>query len=558
MSRRVSGRALSAASSRLETLDTTSDFAKIFCSELLGKYPGGSGPYKAKWDYLRSEILSKYCRPSPEDAQQRVKLAVEKLLGSESRCKQINTEGFNDPLWPSIATSAQRIIARVLGDIGDLFKEYETTYSFPHGATTCFRRSSADPYWRFHPNKVSDVTSGAFRYATYLRKTTPRWRDTKFNVISGNTVFTVPKSTDIDRAACKEPGLNQSLQRTVGTFIRRRLKKVVGIDLKDQSRNRNLARRGSATNRLATLDLSSASDSISCRLVDELLPIHWSEYLNQIRSPFGTLPDGSVVCWEKHSTMGNGYTFELESLLFYALAISAIEVERAYAGRLPLGPLKQVVSVYGDDIIVPSHYYSCVVHALRVAGFTTNEKKSFCDGPFRESCGGHYWNGHDIKPFYIRTPVNNVSRIIWLLNALRSWASDDDGWCDPSVYDLWLKYKRKFVPKYFWGGSNVDSVTSLATPEEPRFCISERRAEKCVVGYPALLRSFSMSLAERPQYGSEATSHATDCSFNRVVLPTYLPTGAIPNKELMVNFPMFPHEAVKLCDGPILNRYKDY
>lgn len=370
MSRKAAVRALSAATSRLEVLDAGEDIAESFTRQLLLESQPGNGPYSFKWSYLQSEILSKYCRPDPSQAAVRVERAVAKLMESEARCAELNKVGINHPDWPAISHMASRIVSHALGDVRTLFRRYEKGYSFPSGATTCFRRRQGDPYFRFNEARSSDVTSSAFRYATQLRLTTPRWVGVKFNVVRGNEVFTVPKANDIDRCACKEPGMNQTLQRTVGDYIRGRLKSCFGIDLNDQSRNRSLARRGSITNRLATLDLSSASDSISCRLVDELLPLEWSHYLNQIRSRFGRLPDGRDLVWEKHSTMGNGYTFELESLLFYALVMSAIELERLRRGKDPASAhLKQLVSVYGDDIICPGHYYDSVVSALSMAGF---------------------------------------------------------------------------------------------------------------------------------------------------------------------------------------------
>jgi hypothetical protein len=85
--------------------------------------------------------------------------------------------------------------------------------------------------------------------------------------------------------------------------------------------------------------------------------------------------------------MGNGFTFELESLIFFAIASCSCD-----AG---------IVSVYGDDIIVPSQYATDVMKNLEMCGFSLNWDKSFIDGPFRESCGGDYFEGFDIRPVYV-------------------------------------------------------------------------------------------------------------------------------------------------------------
>lgn len=551
MSRKRTEMVASEASTRLETLDADGDIAQNFCSELFDIIPDSDGAYHFKWTYLRQEIMSKYCRPNPEEDLLRVDRAVEKLLESEAHCAKLNKEGFSHPDWPAISFTAQRYIAQCLGDVDEVFSSYEDKYQFPSGATTCFKRRQGDSYFRFHENKTSDVTSSAFRYATYLRHTTPRWSRTKYNIVSGNAVFTVPKATDIDRCACKEPGMNQVLQRTVGSYIRTRLRRGFGIDLNDQSRNRSLARRGSSTGRLATLDLSAASDSISCRLVDELLPPRWSAYLNQIRSPFGVLPNGKLISWEKHSTMGNGYTFELESLIFYALLRAAIDIARLKRDKTTRFN-QRLVSVYGDDIIIPSHYYDNVVQCLGAAGFKVNDKKSFSSGPFRESCGGHYYNGHNVKPFYIRKPINSLSRLIWLLNALRAWAADDDGWCDPSVYHIWKRWRRKYVPSAFLGGKDVNSITEVASPEAPRWSHVPKPVNRSIQGYPAILRWFSLSLADRPQYGNGGDSSLDKLTISpRMVL--YRAKRYRPHHQ---ELPLFPDEAVN-STYPLVG-YADY
>ena len=202
--------------------------------------------------------------------------------------------------------------------------------------------------------------------------------------VKGNVLFTVPKKTDIDRCACKEPDINMFLQKGVGNHIRSRLRKHA-INLNDQSRNRRLAQEGSvALGQLATIDLSSASDSISIEVVRLLLPNEWFEYLNDIRSHFTEI-DGENHRLEMFSSMGNGFTFELESLIFFVLC-RAVQYFTGTPG---------VLSVYGDDIVLPSEIFYDAEFVLRKFGFSVNSDKSFHTGPFRESCGGHC---HDTAP----------------------------------------------------------------------------------------------------------------------------------------------------------------
>jgi hypothetical protein len=91
------------------------------------------------------------------------------------------------------------------------------------------------------------------------------------------------------------------LQKGVGNHIRRRLRRV-GVNLNDQSVNRSLARMGAATGEVATLDLSSASDTVTIEAVRLLLPDDWFLYLNDIRSQ-EVLVEGTYVRTEMFSSM---------------------------------------------------------------------------------------------------------------------------------------------------------------------------------------------------------------------------------------------------------------
>jgi len=113
---------------------------------------------------------------------------------------------------------------------------------------------------------------------------------------------------------------------------------------------------------------------------------------------------------EKFSSMGNGFTFELETLIFSALARSLV----AARGLDP-----SVVRCYGDDLIVPAECYSDVVAGLKMFGFSPNMKKTFGEGPFRESCGGDYWRGVPVRAHFIETLPDEPQQWISLANGLR-------------------------------------------------------------------------------------------------------------------------------------------
>lgn len=437
-------------------------------------------------NYLLTELLSKLPRDGIP-ASVRAENAIVKMLESEDVCRSINNDGYrcNTPrdFFSNILLIAQTVVAEVLGDFS--YDLYERA-SFSSGATVCRTRKFGDPFYKYSRKPVS-VTSGCQKYAEALIRLTPLWDEMDvakaMTIVAGNSITTVPKKTDIDRCIAKEPAMNMALQRALGSHIRSRLKRR-GIDLDDQSVNQRLAHKGSVDGSVATIDLASASDTISDRVVWDLLPQQWYEELNKLRSHYGTLPNGRLIKWEKFSSMGNGFTFELESLIFYAVAYATVRVS---------GDNPRELSVYGDDIIVPTKSARALISVLSDLGFSTNVDKSFLSGPFRESCGKHYHKGVDVTPFYIRKPIVGVARIIWFLNSLRKWCTIVGIGCDPRVFRLWNTYKRRLVPRFLYGGNSFEDPGSLVTPEAPRYRLTPILRMKRIDGPRAILRYFQFT-----------------------------------------------------------------
>ncbi|DAD50750.1 TPA_asm: RNA-directed RNA polymerase [ssRNA phage SRR6960803_8] len=208
------------------------------------------------------------------------------------------------------------------------------------------------------------------------------WLPTEFQQVSGSRYLTVPKDARSDRSICAEPTANIFLQKAVGSFFRSRLKKV-GVDLDDQTLNQKLAAQAYVKN-LATIDLSSASDSVAIEVVRALLPLEWLNLLEILRCP-SVLIEGRTLRLQKFSSMGNGFTFELESLIFWALLASCGEPNPG---------------VYGDDLIVRQASAERCISVLSEFGFRTNLEKTFIKGSFFESCGHHFFRGVLVTPPY--------------------------------------------------------------------------------------------------------------------------------------------------------------
>lgn len=156
--------------------------------------------------------------------------------------------------------------------------------------------------------------------------------------------------------------------------------------------------------------------------------------------------------------MGNGFTFELESLLFYAITRVVCRLS-GKAGR---------ISVYGDDIIAPAAVVPRLIRIFYWLGFRTNAKKTFWRGPFRESCGKHWYRGYDFSPFYIRRRVSTLPDLITLLNNFLKWDGRDYGFITHDLAVIWHRKFSSLIPQSLWGGVDPEDSTCLVTGHAPR------------------------------------------------------------------------------------------
>ena len=344
-------------------------------------------------------------------------VAYDKFIEAEQLCSETNhllkavrsEKASLSPRISSVIYTAKRKISDLLGRVPLLG---ELDLRFGPGATRATRRKDASI--RRKLAEKLQCSEDLFPAVQYVLEEVPHlvdvhsaldrvdedgqeWSRVQLEVIPAKLSF-VPKSAKTYRSICTEPGLNTLVQAGYGAWIAKRLA-AHGIDIRDQTVNQRRAMEGSLTGALATLDLSSASDTVSREIVYELLPLDWAHTLNRARSSNVLLPGGSVIRQEKFSSMGNGFTFPLETLIFWGLAAACCRHDSD-------------ATVYGDDIIVPRESYALLTEVLHAVGFKVNLTKSYHKGPFRESCGKDYFRGHDVRPHYPRGWLSGQSLFV--------------------------------------------------------------------------------------------------------------------------------------------------
>ena len=294
-----------------------------------------------------------------------------------------------DRLKPELAGWLERMereIALLLGDRSEFEGAMPSLIRVTNGATEDRSRRRSVPFLKI-TGKLRAPRAAITALGRLLLSYGVDLTSCVFASVERNVITLVPKNWKTHRTIAKEPTHSLPFQLALDHWLKAKLRRW-GIDLSSQEKNQEFARRGSIDGSLATIDLEMASDTLALNCVAWMLPADWYELLCSFRSSSFSAPWGTGT-YAKFSSMGNGYTFALETLIFTA-ACRAVG-SRQYA-------------VYGDDIALESHLVPNLVKLLNFLGFRVNDAKSFSspDSRFRESCGCDYYKGQLVTPFYLR------------------------------------------------------------------------------------------------------------------------------------------------------------
>lgn len=253
-------------------------------------------------------------------------------------------------------------------------------------------------------------------------------------------VTPVPKTLKGPRIIAIEPVCMQYAQQAIRSLLYQMIEEAPvtrgHINFRDQSVNQNLALIASSTGRLATIDLSDASDRVPRDLALEMFNGYpeFRELVDACRSRSALLPRGEIISpLRKFASMGSALCFPVESMYFYTICVAAL----LKASSLPVSYencylVSRDIYVYGDDIIVPSRFAGIVSDYLQKYNCKVNASKSFWNGSFRESCGVDAYAGTQVTPVYIRqTRPRNKQQVKQLI----SWSATANLFYKKGMYE---------------------------------------------------------------------------------------------------------------------------
>lgn len=312
----------------------------------------------------------------------------------------------HNSLWDRFRRYCARIVRQELGDLPwwDLNPKHG-----PGAVSEAYSVVKYDfPSW---PKKLENV----FPYDWYgsgdlFSEVRPSDEESPSNLIC------VPKSQKGPRLICSEPVAHQYMQQAIWRWLEERVDRSAllnrSITFRSQENSRKRALESSHDGLLATIDLSSASDRLSARLVEYVFQgTNILEGMHACRttelSQTISKDHFSSIRMRKFAPMGSAITFPVQSLVFFIITLFALRLTEGNSDHFRM--LKEDcrrITVFGDDIIAPSSALETIKFLLQECGLKVNADKTFGGLNFRESCGCDAFQGVDVTPAYALEPYD--------------------------------------------------------------------------------------------------------------------------------------------------------
>lgn len=491
-------------------------------------------PWEARALWLKRSFLKKFEGRKASDADSK---ALELFLRSNERCKNFALKPsrlFEDILVEEVKSQLYGLFPSHPDFEMDLFSIAE---GFMTGPGASQGAVSDNFYTKLFDSNLTCTSDRLYRDYRCAIARWPVWthaeiaRQNHFglSLVGGNRLSFVPKTSEISRTICTEPNLNMLFQKGIGAFIEKKLWERWKISMSHQQFfNRRLARQGSKDGSFGTIDLSCASDSVSLVLLRELLPSYVIRWLEHTRSSQVTLPGNKTIELHMVSSMGNAFTFPLQTALFASIVVACYRI----LGIKPMAcsSRQSNFGIFGDDIIVRKDAYEFVSRSLELFGFEVNVDKSFNTGNFRESCGGDFWHGLDIRGVYLKN-LSSSADVYSIINRLVRWSARSGILLFKTI--SYLKGLVEFLPIPFEAGD----AEGIKVPYAPSSLARDPNTGGVIYRYLSQ-RPLSFALPESPDearyYPFSRGKKRTRVLFNPDGLLTSVVGGFVRNGRVSV------------------------
>jgi hypothetical protein len=350
------------------------------------------------------------------DAEQLGQLSLTEDCPTLAASAQGSLPGFEASYLPyGHAKSIQQVADFISACLGP-FSPSDARFKHGPGAVSD-RKFSASKYafdnWPDRLDKVFPMADFAVaNYGLWLDSSLYKSSDWKTRKEFPAKLMAVPKTIKTPRLIAAEPTSLQWCQQSIRDFLYTRVRRsCIGafVDFCRQDANGSLALEASHTKGHGTIDLSSASDRISCWLVERLFRRNPS-LIDALRATRSLYVEQEIcrdlprhLRLRKFSTMGNAVTFPVQSLVFLSVCLGSLFYVRGLtvSARALEALGCDTVRVFGDDLIVPEDCAGATIDALHALGLRVNPDKTFLEGNFRESCGVDAYDGKNVTTISI-------------------------------------------------------------------------------------------------------------------------------------------------------------
>lgn len=389
--------------------------------------------------------------------ERKVQKAMRSWIEVEQEVRAFADNELDEFKLKQFERAALAIWSKTFSDIDRIIDLYQVRPRHSNGSNADARKGNQK--WQFveWTNRLETV----FPFVDYAVSSHRYWRKSEaINFLAPGAerpskVVAVPKTAEKPRIISMEPSYMQYMQQGLAREFMHAFEATPAyadvVQLRRREHNQEAACFGSSSGTLATLDLSEASDRLSYRLVMRMFEKypHLYEGVDASRTRSSQVGELGTISLYKFAPMGSALTFPIQTIVFTTIVFMGIAESLGISVGAAWMRHRKKVRVFGDDLVVPVGAVENVIRLLEAYGLKVNTNKSFWNGKFRESCGGDYYDGHDVTYVKVRSWLPDSLRDVEGVEAavsLRTHFYEYGYWRTASYLDEELERLLKFYP----------------------------------------------------------------------------------------------------------------